>query len=164
MYFRIFFLIGLTALMSITIVFAGIPYDLIETIQLDAHVNIEESKQAYFAYAIFLDESCTKELIGAINFGTIQKSHESDLIHLYIKNTGLMKWTLSDIRTDVKGFKILWECNESTTIGSGEILHVWIQLKIDPDVSPTYYDFNLLMDIADLSAQYRSRYTYTSKA
>ena len=60
MQFRIFFLIGLVAFMSITIVYAGIPYDLIETIELEANVNIEESKQAYFAYLIFLDEFSTE--------------------------------------------------------------------------------------------------------
>ncbi|KON26659.1 hypothetical protein AC481_06710 [miscellaneous Crenarchaeota group archaeon SMTZ-80] len=62
------------------------------------------------------------------------------------------------------GLEILWESNGSTTVGSGEILPVWLILKVDPEVSLTYHDFNLLIDIVDLSAQYRSRSVYTSKA
>ena len=112
---------------------------------------------------IFFDESCTKE-VGAINFGTIQKNGESNLIQLYIKNTRLKKWTLGDIRTDTSDFEILWGSNGSTTVGSGEILPVWLILKVDPEVSPTYHDFNLLIDIVDLYARYHSHSIYTFKA
>ena len=163
MHFRIFFLIGLIALMSIAVVYAGIPYDLIKTIEIDANINYEEKKPNFLDFAIFFDETCTKE-VGAINFGTIQKDGKSDLIHLYIKNTGLKKWTIGDIRTDTLGFEILWGSNESTTLDSGDILHVWLILKIDPEVSSTYHDFNLIIDIVDLYAQYRSRSIHTYKA
>ena len=160
MKFKIFLLIGIVCITGIVVVFAGCPYDLIDTIELDAHVNILDDKQSEFSYAIYLDEACTKELIGSMDFGSIRKGESSNIFNVYIKNTGIKKWAIGDIRTNSPDIKITWGSIESTTILSGEKLHVWIKLQIDPDIKPSSQDFNLLIDIVDLSAHYRSRPSY----
>ncbi len=162
MKFKIFLFIGIISIPCIALVFVGIPYDLRDTIKLDAHVNIVDDEQAEFSYAIYLDKACTKELMGSMDFGSVRKGESSNLFNIYIKNTGIKKWMIGDIRTNAPGIKIIWGSSESTTIQPGETLHVWIRLQIDPNMKSFSQDFNLLIDVVDLYAHYRSRPTYDS--
>jgi len=99
--------IALAAIALIAIVYAGVPYDVAKTIQVGTKVNVLVNEGKSFSYAIYVDEACTQELVEPINFGSVYRGGNSNLYHVYIKNTSNTTVALSDIRTDTPGFDVL---------------------------------------------------------
>jgi len=50
----------------------------------------------------------------------------------------------------------LWGFSDSATMHSGEKIHIWLRLQVDPDVPVGLHNFKILIDIADLSIHYHS--------
>ncbi len=147
--------IALVTIAWIAIVYAGIPYDLMKTIQIGTKVNVLVDEGEDFSYIIYIDEACTQELIEPLNFGSVYRGGKSEIRHLYIKNTSDKNVTLSGIRSNTSGLDIIWGF-ESATIHPGEKIHIWLILQVDQDLPKGSYDFDILIDIADLSTHYRS--------
>jgi len=129
-------------------VHAGIPYDLLQRIQLGAKVNVLVTEGNSVSFSIYIDEACTQELTEPVNFGSVPQGGSSDLRHIYIKNTGTSAGTVSDIRTDTSGFKIVWGFGGSTTLHPGDTVHIWLRLQVDPDISAGIHDFEIVIDVA----------------
>ncbi len=171
----IFFVFNIALATVHTIMVNGmIPYDVLETIQIRAiayvipnegenssfiqsgisKVNILVNERDYFSYAIYVDKDCTQELMEPLDFGSLYRGGNSSLQHLYIRNTGITNGTLCDVRLDNSGFNVFWGCDGSTTLHSGETVYIRLRLQANSDMLMGSYDFNILIDIANLSTEY----------
>ncbi|MEM2840588.1 MAG: hypothetical protein QXN62_03390 [Candidatus Bathyarchaeia archaeon] len=130
---------------GISIVYAGIPYDVLKLLKFGAKVNVTVTESTSFN--VYIDSACTMELVEPIDFGSVPKGGMSELRCMYIKNTGAISGTLMDIRTDTPGLKVVWGSSNSTTLRPGDIVHVWLRLQVEPDMPMGPCNFLILIEI-----------------
>ncbi|MGQ9544115.1 MAG: COG1470 family protein [Candidatus Bathyarchaeia archaeon] len=145
MYLKVSLYLILVLAVGVSIAYAGIPYDVLRMLRFGARVNVVVTESASFN--IYTDEACTRELVEPINFGSVPRGGRSSPHHIYIKNTGTIPGTISDVRTDVSGFKILWGSSGSTTLHPGDSANIWLRLQVESDVPTGLYNFTILIEI-----------------
>ncbi|MBS7625877.1 hypothetical protein KEJ51_02385 [Candidatus Bathyarchaeota archaeon] len=134
----------LVVVTGVSIVYAGIPYDVLKLLKFGAKVNVTVIESASFK--VYIDSACTMELDEPIDFGSAPKGGMSELRRIYIKNTGAIPGTLMDIRTDTPGLKVIWGSSNSTTLRPGDIVHVWLRLQVEPDMPMGPCNFSILVE------------------
>jgi len=127
----------------ISIVHAGIPYDVLKMLKFGAKVTVTESA----SFNVYIDSACTRELVEPIDFGSTPKGGMSDARHIYVKNVGAVPGTIMDIRTDTSGLKVVWGSSNSTTLRPGDVVHVWLRLRVEPDMPVGPCSFMILIEI-----------------